>query len=94
MLLDDIEHDFLSELESELAKNDVRDIWDTIHEIADRHIPIWYVDLLSLASFNLWLAVDEPELKASNAVQSIQYNLYDHLVTLGYEKHRELMNEN
>lgn len=55
---------------------------DLIYAVADRHIPIYYADLLELASLSLWLAVEEPQIPAKTAVQAISYNLYDHLVEL------------
>lgn len=81
LLLNDIEHDFLAELVECLNLNGDEPS-DIIHEVADSHIPIYYIDLLSIAQCNLWLAVEKPEIPAETAVQAISYNLYDHLVEL------------
>lgn len=90
LLLKDVESYFLSELKNCLQEYPDIDPADHIYTIADRNIPVYHTNLLSIASMNLWFAVQEPCIPANTAIQAISYNLYEHLVALGYETLNEL----
>ena len=62
---------------SEELDIEVDDIHDTIHEIADSNIPIYYYDIGRYASNNSWLMTEIPELNPEgNAHDQIQANIY------------------
>ena len=54
------------------------DVDDTIHEIADNAIPIYYYDIAKYAAYNHWLMTEIPELNPEgNAHDQIQSNIYE-----------------
>lgn len=59
------------------------DVYDLIHEIADRHVPVYNSDLLEVAMSNLRLATTEPELWPAfwqnTPVYLIMTNVYEYL---------------
>jgi len=62
---------------SEELDIEVDDISDTIHEIADNNIPIYYYDIGRYAGNNSWLMTETPELNPEgNAHDQIQANIY------------------
>ena len=66
----------------------VDDLTDTIHEIADNSIPIYYWDIGQYASHNSWLMTEIPQTicpNNSNAHDQIQANIYEHIVEGLYE---------
>lgn len=81
LLLKDIEHYFINELNEYLKEEDT-DVSDIIYEVAEHNIPVYYTELLHLASMNLWLAIEEPDIPVNNAMQVIHYNLNQHLIEL------------
>lgn len=85
MFLLDIEYYFLEDLKIAIKDKQYDDITRWLYEIAGQSIPVFYGNLLEIAQYNLWLAVEEPELPIKFAVQAIECNLYDHLVEIGYE---------
>ena len=55
----------------------VDDIDDTIHEVADSNIPIYYYDIGRYASNDSWLMTEIPEINPEgNAHDQIQSNIY------------------
>lgn len=67
---------------------------DHIHEIADSRVPIYYHQLLKVASSEVWLATEEPECWPAfdwspTPINIIAANIYEHLV----EKLREHVQE-
>ena len=66
---------------SEELDIEVDDIYDTIHEIADSNIPIYYYDIGRYAGNNSWLMTEIPELNPEgNAHDQIQANIYEAIV--------------
>ena len=64
----------------------VDDLTDTIHEIADNSVPIYYWDIGQYASHNSWLMTEIPEINPEgNAHDQIQANIYEHIVEGLYE---------
>ena len=64
----------------------VDDIDDTIHEIADNSVPIYYWDIGQYASHNSWLMTEIPEINSEgNAHDQIQANIYQYVVEGLYE---------
>ena len=64
----------------------VDDLTDTIHEIADSSVPIYYWDIGQYASYNSWLMTEKPEInEEGNAHDQIQANIYEHIVEGLYE---------
>ena len=54
---------------------------ETIHEIADNSVPIYYWDIGQYASHNSWLMTEKPEINPEgNAHDQIQANIYEHIV--------------
>lgn len=85
MRLYEVENGFLDELEERLS-----DPWDEycsdiIHELADSWVPVYTFDSLKLAEDDLWLAVTEPEIECKNPLEGLNWNIYQHLLDLGYE---------
>ena len=55
----------------------VDDISDTINEIADSNVPIYYYDIGRYAGNNSWLMTEIPEINPEgNAHDQIQANIY------------------
>ena len=64
----------------------VEDLGDTIHEIADNSVPIYYWDIGQYASHNSWLMTEKPEINPEgNAHDQIQANIYQYVVEGLYE---------
>lgn len=64
-----------------------------IYETADGAVPIYNVSLLELAIDNIHLALTEPDIPASNAIEMIQHNAYDELVSELWEEWEEAKTE-
>ena len=59
---------------------------ETIHEIADNSVPIYYWDIGQYASHNSWLMTEKPEINSEgNAHDQIQSNIYQYIVEGLYE---------
>ena len=82
------------------------DEYDVFHEIADSNVPIYNYDLLQLASDNIFLAVNEPELGpafdgshtpiniiAANVYEYLQEYMLDNIETVKEEIAEELLDE-
>lgn len=56
---------------------------DRIHEIADRHVPIYYSEIIEVASNDLQIALDIPAMIAGNtetsAIKLMSANIYEHI---------------
>ena len=53
------------------------DLDDTIHEIADNSVPIYYYDIGRYAGNDSWLMTEKPEIcPEGNAHDQIQANIY------------------
>ena len=58
-------------------EGDNYDVDDTIHEIADNAVPIYYWDVAQYAGYNHWLMTEIPEINPNgNAHDQIQSNIY------------------
>ena len=67
---------------------------ETIHEIADNSVPIYYWDIGQYASRNSWLMTEIPELNPEgNAHDQIQSNIYQYVVDGLYEHVAEKVEE-
>jgi hypothetical protein len=98
----------LSDLEAQI-RAEVRDNFDEeagatdfdpsdwLTELADSYVPIYNYDLLMLASEDLWLAVDTPEIYAfggeHSAVHAIAGNVFDHLRGEAYSEFDQIKEE-
>ena len=59
---------------------------DTIHEIADNAVPIYYWDIAQYAAWNTWLMTEKPEINPDgNAHDQIQANIYSAICEGLYE---------
>ena len=64
-------------IKSEELDIQVDDIHDTIHEVADSNIPIYYYDIGRYAGNDSWLMTEKPEINPEgNAHDQIQSNIY------------------
>ena len=65
------------------------DVDDTIHEIADSSVPIYYWDIAQYAAHTSWLMTEIPEINSEgNAHDQIQANIYQ-AVMEGLYEHKE-----
>lgn len=74
---------------------DLGDINDDIHEVADSHVPIYTRDILEVALGNIELASYEPELgpafsKEKSGSNMIAGAIYEHLTEVLFEYSEEL----
>lgn len=61
--LSDLVYNANADLTERLAnKDDDEYIGDIIHEVADSHTPVFYAQLLGIASHSMRLACTEPEI--------------------------------
>jgi hypothetical protein len=65
---------------------------DTMHEIADSHVPIYTRDLIAVCLTDASLFLDEPEIEGATTPEKVvQYNIYDriyqHLSAYWYDRH-------
>jgi hypothetical protein len=60
--LEELKKDALEELKERIIENPDAEHGDYIFEITDSYVPIHYYDILKMASENMNLALDEPEL--------------------------------
>ena len=79
----------------EAVEYGIDEIGDTIHELADGLVPVYYSDLLTLAADNNDLATDVPELGPAfggepTAVNIIAANVYEWLTAELWEYANEL----
>ena len=88
--LDDLVIDACQELDDIIEGEEldiiVDDLSETIHEIADNSVPIYYWDIGQYASHNSWLMTEKPEINSEgNAHDQIQANIYEYIVEGLYE---------
>ena len=71
---DSLDHDW-----GDIQKGDY-DLDDSIHEIADQAVPIYYWDIAQYAAWNTWLMQEIPEINPNgNAHDQIQANIYEEI---------------
>ena len=87
MKLYDLEKSLIEDLQGNIE--DIRDNKypdDVIREYVDSAVPVMNYDLLKMASDELWLGVEEPEIMAfdgtNTAVNAIAGNIYAHLMEI------------
>ena len=59
------------------------DMHDTIHEVADSSVPIYYYDIAQYCRFNTHLLINKPEIDMGNSSEPykhIQTNIYEDLI--------------
>tara|TARA_R110002020_G_scaffold21122_2_gene71747 strand:- start:20 stop:394 length:375 start_codon:yes stop_codon:yes gene_type:complete len=89
--LDDLVIDACQELDDIIEGEEldiiVDDLSETIHEIADNSVPIYFWDIGQYASHNSWLMTEIPDIINSegNAHDQIQANIYQYVVDGLYE---------
>lgn len=92
----DLTHNTIDELLERLKKKDEGDyVGDIIYEVADDCVPVHWLRLMKIASYDLRLADKEPEIWPAfdgrpTAINIIAANIYEHLV----EEMREAVQEN
>ena len=90
--LDDLVEDACESFDNDYNRNNYDDD-DTIHEIADNSVPIYYYDIGQYAAHNSWLMTEKPEScpggDAGNAHDQIQANIYEYVLNGLYEHKQE-----
>ena len=72
------------------------DMQDTIHEIADSNIPIYYYEITQYCRFNTHLLINKPEIDMGNdsePYKHIQTNIYEDLIEGLYAHLNKLQEE-
>ncbi len=92
--LDELCKDARTDLKDWLLDNLHIEPHDTIHEIADSSVPIYYSDLFKLAESNYSLLTEEPDLGpafdgANTPINIIAANAYEYVQNDLWEYHRE-----
>ena len=91
--LDDLVEDACESFDNDYNRNNYDDD-DTIHEIADNSVPIYYYDIGQYAAHNSWLMTQTPEtVPNGTAHDQIQANIYEYIVERLYEHKQEKENE-
>tara|TARA_R100000700_G_scaffold40075_1_gene54626 strand:+ start:868 stop:1203 length:336 start_codon:yes stop_codon:yes gene_type:complete len=88
-ILADAEQVLLEELDKitdeDPEANLSREAEDLVHELADNHVPIYYVDIVECARSNINLATTTPELWSETndvtAANLISMNIYEELTS-------------
>jgi len=62
---------------------------ERIHEIADNHVPIYYADVLDIASNNITIALEIPDMWPAFGIATpmnlMMGNIYEHICKSLYE---------
>ena len=98
--MDDLIENACDELE-DIIKHEQIDIncenmQDTIHEVADNNVPIYYYDIAQYCAMNTHLLINKPEVEMGNdsePYKHIQTNIYEDLIEGLYEHLSELKEE-
>ena len=86
--LDDLVVDACDSFDNDYNRNNYDDD-DTIHEIADNSVPIYYYDIGQYAAHNSWLMTKTPDtMSDATAMQQILANIYEYIVR-GLYKHKQ-----
>ena len=87
--LDDLVEDACYSFDNDYNRNNYDDD-DTIHEIADNSVPIYYYDIGQYAAHNSWIMTQKPETNSEgNAHDQIQANIYEYVLNGLYEHKQE-----
>ena len=88
--LDDLVEDACYSFDNDYNRNNYDDD-DTMHEIADNSVPIYYYDIGKFAAHNPWIMMNKPEMGSDNmnALQFIQANIYEYVLNGLYEHKQE-----
>ena len=88
--LDDLVEDACESFDNDYNRNNYDDD-DTMHEIADNSVPIYYYDIGKYAAHNPWIMMNKPEMGSDNmnALQFIQANIYEYVLNGLYEHKQE-----
>ena len=85
--LDDLIDSACEELEDIIKSEELDincdDMHDTIHEVADSSVPIYYYDIAQYCRFNTHLLINKPEIDMGNSSEPykhIQTNIYEDLI--------------
>ena len=88
--LDDLVEDACYSFDNDYNRNNYDDD-DTMHEIADNSVPIYYYDIGKYAAHNPWIMMNKPEMGSDNmnALQFMQANIYEYVLNGLYEHKQE-----
>ena len=88
--LDDLVEDACESFDNDYNRNNYDDD-DTMHEIADNSVPIYYYDVGKYAAHNPWIMMNKPEMGSDNmnALQFMQANIYEYVLNGLYEHKQE-----
>ena len=88
--LDDLVEDACYSFDNDYNRNNYDDD-DTMHEIADNSVPLYYYDIGKYAAHNPWIMMNKPEMGSDNmnALQFIQANIYEYVLNGLYEHKQE-----
>ena len=92
--LEDLLDDAIQELKDTIKREDVDDIEDAMHEIADGCVPIYTYDLFRYGAENYGTLNDKPEWECGDdMVKILQTNIYTYLVDGLAEAYKEIREE-
>ena len=72
------------------------DMQDTIHEVADSNVPIYYYEITQYCRFNTHLLINKPEIDMGNGSEPykhIQTNIYEDIIEGLYSHLSKLQEE-